>query len=125
MSSSLENIQDLVERYYDGLYRCDTTILKSVFHPEAQYYTNRDGALFHLSMDEYFPIIESRTSPLSQNEPKFLEIKSMELAGSTAAQVHLQCRLMDIFFTDFLSLLKLNDHWWIVSKTFHGNPITS
>ncbi len=124
MSDIFHDIQDLMGRYYEGLYRCDTQILKSVFHPDAHYYTKTPDGLLHLDMPRYFKILEQRISPQSQNEPRFQEIEAIDLAGLETAMVRFKCRMLNTLYTDFLSLLKLDGKWWVMSKTFQATPIS-
>ncbi|MEP3247548.1 MAG: nuclear transport factor 2 family protein [Sneathiella sp.] len=124
MPDVFHDIQDLMERYYEGLYRCDTEILKTVFHPDAHYYTNTSDGLLHLDMPRYFKIIEQRVSPHSQNEPRLQEIEAIDLAGPATAMIRFRCRMMDTLYTDFLSLLKLDGKWWVMSKSFDAVPLT-
>lgn len=57
MSGSFVDVTALLNDYFEGLYRSDSAILRSVFHPSARYACTSDGALLTLRMEEYFPII--------------------------------------------------------------------
>ena len=41
-------VVEVLQRYFDGLYRSDTSILRRVFHPKALYATATDGTLLEL-----------------------------------------------------------------------------
>ncbi|NJR52640.1 MAG: nuclear transport factor 2 family protein [Leptolyngbyaceae cyanobacterium CSU_1_3] len=112
-------IVDLLKRYYDALYRCDTDLLATVFHASAQYFTASSGGLLHLDMKTYFPIVEQRISPESSGEPYAFSIDSIELAGAVTAIARMQCSMLGKDFIDLLTLIKLEGEWKIITKVFH------
>lgn len=112
-------IVDLLKRYYDALYRCDTALLATVFHASSHYFTASNGELLHLDMQSYFPIVEQRTSPESSGESYAFSIDSIELAGSVTAIARMQCSMLGKDFIDLLTLIKLEGEWKIIAKVFH------
>jgi hypothetical protein len=112
-------IVDLLKRYYDALYRCDTALLASVFHASAQYFTASSGELLHLDMHSYFPIVEQRTSPESTGEPYTFSIDSIEFAGAVTAIARMRSSMLGKDFIDFLALIQLEGEWKIIAKVFH------
>lgn len=119
MTSNYEAVHHVLVQYYDGLYTCDTALLKNIFHPNAQYCTASSGTLLHLDMPSYFDILKDRTSPQSKGDTRFLDIESIEFAGPATAFCRLRCQMLDNAYTDFLTLIKLEDRWQIISKVFH------
>jgi hypothetical protein len=105
--------------YFDGLYFSDTRRLRQVFHAKAQYVCVKDGTLLYRDMAEYFPVVDARPSPASRGEVRRDEIVSMEFAGSVTARAVLHCAIGTRFFTDFLTLVRLDGCWQIISKVFH------
>jgi Putative lumazine-binding len=112
-------IVDLLKRYYDALYRCDTALLASVFHASAQYFTASSGELLHLDMPSYFPIVEQRISPESSGESYAFSIESIEFAGAVTAIARMHSSMLGKDFIDFLSLIQLEGEWKIIAKVFH------
>jgi Putative lumazine-binding len=111
-------IADLLKRYYDALYRCDTALLATVFHVSAQYFTASSGELLHLDMHSYFPIVEKRTSPESAGEPYAFSIDSIEFAGAVTAIARMRCSMLGKDFIDLLTLIQLEGEWKIIAKVF-------
>ncbi|MDQ3125767.1 MAG: nuclear transport factor 2 family protein [Pseudomonadota bacterium] len=109
--------------YFDGLYLGDTTRLRRVFHPDAQYTCATEGSLTLLSMDAYFPIVDARPSPASRSEPRADRILSIEFAGPVTAFVRAECSIGPKRFTDFLTFIRLHDEWRIIAKVFHFDLI--
>ena len=117
------DIELLVSKYCDGLYACDTDVLGEVFHPEALYATVSGGETLILSMDKYFPIVDSRTPPALSGDPRSEEIISIDIVGGNTALVKLTCSFFQKNYTDFLTLIKENDKWMIISKVFHYDVV--
>jgi Putative lumazine-binding len=111
-------IVDLLKRYYDALYRCDTALLASVFHASAQYFTASSGELLHLDMHSYLPIVEQRISPESTGEPYTFSIDSIEFAGAVTAIARMRSSMLGKDFIDFLALIQLEGEWKIIAKVF-------
>ncbi|MBC3920205.1 nuclear transport factor 2 family protein [Undibacterium sp. CY18W] len=119
MNTAYPDIIAMLQQYFDGLYQSDTRILARVFHPEAHYYCATEGHLLHLDMQQYFPVVDQRPSPASRNETRRDRIISIELAGPVTAFARVECAIANKFFTDFLTLTRLDGRWQIVSKVFH------
>jgi Putative lumazine-binding len=112
-------IVDLLKRYYDALYRCDTDLLATVFHASAQYFTASSGELLQMDMKTYFPIVEQRISPESSGEVYSFSIDSIELAGAVTAIARMRSSMLGKDFIDLLTLIQLEGEWKIIAKVFH------
>lgn len=119
MNSEFDAIGVLIQDYFDGVHHSDTKRLRKIFHPRAHYVCVTDGTLVYYTMDEYFPIVDARPSPASRNEPRQDRILAIEFAGPVSARVMLNCAIHPKFFTDMLTLIKLDGRWQIISKVFH------
>ncbi|WP_340118687.1 nuclear transport factor 2 family protein [Pelagibius sp. 7325] len=110
--------------YFDGLYHSDTERLGRVFHPLAVYVTATEAAAnggrpVHLTMGDYFPIVDARPSPAGRGEARRDRIVSIEFAGPITAFARVECAIAPKVFTDFLTLIKTEDRWQIIAKVFH------
>jgi hypothetical protein len=105
--------------YFDGLYHSDTARLRAVFHPLAIYATATEGALTHLTMDRYFPIVDARPSPASRSEPRRDRIVSIDFAGPVTALARVECAIDPKRFTDLLNFVLVDGRWQIIAKVFH------
>jgi hypothetical protein len=108
-----------LQTYFDGLHHSDTGRLRQVFHPRAQYVSVTEGTLLYRDMAEYFPVVDARPSPASKGEVRRDEIVSIEFAGPVTARAVVRCAIGTKRFTDFLTLIKLEGRWQIISKVFH------
>src|SRR3546814_19722700 len=73
MDRCYADVVAVLQTYFDGLHHSDTGRLRQVFHPRAHYVTATAGAAdgeapLHLTMAEYFPIVDARPSPASRGE---------------------------------------------------------
>jgi Putative lumazine-binding len=109
----------VVATYFEGLYHSDTDRLRQVFHPLAQYVCVTDGTLLYRDMETYFPVVDARPSPASRGEVRRDEILSVEFAGPVTVRVALRCAIGTRLCTDFLTLIRLDGRWQVISKVFH------
>lgn len=112
-------IVEAMTLYFDGLHHSDTARLANVFHRQAQYVCATDGELTHLTMEQYFPVVDRRASPASRNEPRHDRIVSIEFAGPVTAFVRAECAIGPKFFTDLLTFVFVEGRWQIIAKVFH------
>lgn len=110
--------------YFDGLHFSDTARLAQVFHPKAQYVCVTDGTLLYRDMADYFPVVDARPSPASRREVRRDEILSIDFAGPGTARAVVRCVLGTRHFTDFLTLIRLDGRWQVISKVFHYEEMT-
>ena len=123
MVESHTAIAHVLAEYFDGLYYSDSARLARVFHPQAHYVCPTDDALTYRTMGEYFPIVDARPSPASRGEERHDRIISIELGGPALAFVRAECSIGPKFFTDFLTLIRTDGRWQIISKVFHFDLI--
>jgi 4-oxalocrotonate tautomerase family enzyme len=119
MQGAYLEVTDVLSTYFDGLYHRDTKRLRSVFHPRAQYVCASDGTLTYRTMEEYFPVVDQRPSPASRGEPRADSIVSIEFAGPVTAFARVHCAIRPKYFTDLLTLIRVDSRWQIISKVFH------
>jgi len=124
MNEDYAAVAAVLQTYFDGLYHSDTARLREAFHPQARYVSATEaaaqgGELLHLSMEEYFPIVDARPSPAGRGEVRADRIVSIELAGPGTAFARVECAIGPKAFTDLLTLVKVEGKWRIIAKVFH------
>ena len=119
MDARFGEVTAVLRTYFDGLYESSTEKLGRALHPKAHYVCATEGKLLHLTMEEYFPIVDKRPSPASRGEARRDKVLSIEFAGPVTAFARAECAIGPKFFTDFLTLIQLDGEWRIVSKVFH------
>ena len=120
MNTQYTAVVTALKIYLDGLHHSDTKLLADVFHPGARYICATDDPLLQLNMAEYFPIVDNRPAPHSLGESREAErIVSIEFGGPNMVFARVECAIGPKHFTDFLTLVFVNEKWQIISKVFH------
>lgn len=119
MTGDIQAIESVMRTYLDGLYEGDTTKLARAFDAACHLYSVGDGGkLADVPRKDWLEMVGSRPSGKSRDLKRTDRIVSIDLAGPETAFVKLECSLHPRYFTDYLTLLKLDGAWRIVSKTF-------
>jgi hypothetical protein len=112
-------IEGVIQSYLDGLYESDAGKIASVFHPtSALTSVTNDGELVITPRDSWLDKVRSRPSPKQQGLPRHDQVLTIDLVSPTMAYVKLKCAIPPRFFTDQLSLLKIDGRWQIAQKVF-------
>ena len=118
-------IKALAQTYLDACYESNVDKFKEVFHEVAHVYGyDEKGQLNDRTKDEFISYVENKTPQGYRPEfPRQEEIVSIELANEKTAVVCLKVRVMNMMFSDILSLMHLDGKWKIISKVYTGAPI--
>ena len=111
-------IEAVVTTYLDGLYEGDADKLAAAFHPTSALTHIHEGKLDVIPRDVWLDGVRKRPSPASKKLPRHDEVVSIDIAGPTMAFVKLRCAIPPRFFTDQLSLLKIDGRWQVAQKVF-------
>lgn len=117
--ASYAEITVVLKDYLDGLYEGDLEKFDRVFHPAAHLYSTDGNALSDLPREAYFEMIRNRESPRTQGLARYDRIVSIHKAGSSTALAIVNCAIPPRYFTDYLTLMRAENGWQIVSKAFH------
>ncbi|KQQ38474.1 hypothetical protein ASG19_05385 [Rhizobium sp. Leaf306] len=115
--SEEQAVQSVVHLYVDGMTFAHEGALRKAFHPKASIIGNYDNAVEWLSVAEFVAAVASEGPAPAGTQP-LIEIIALDIAGD-AASVKLIDEFAGLRFTDYLSLLKVNGRWVIVSKLYH------
>jgi hypothetical protein len=118
MSNDRQAIEAVVQTYLDGLYEGDADKLAGAFHPTSALTQWFEGELKVTPRDAWLDAVRKRPSPRSQGLARADEILSVVQLGPEMAQVTLRCAIPPRFFTDMLSLLKIEGRWQVAQKVF-------
>ena len=117
--ANIEEISNLLRDYFDGLYEGDIQKFSNVFHSSSHLYFSDGESVTDWPRSEYFEMISKRPSPSSQGLVRHDKILSINISGPATAFAIVQCAIPPRYFTDYLTLLKSDEGWQIISKTFH------
>ena len=109
-----ESVVIPVEQYIQGAIEGKSAIMKQGFHSSAQIYGYLDGQLLVNPIQALYDYVD-QNSPA--NNLKYA-IRSVDRSGDVAtARIELS-NWHDNTFTDFFTLLKINNQWKITNKVF-------
>lgn len=113
------SIESVVQTYLDGLHEGDADKIGTAFHPTSALTSiSESGALQITPRDQWLDNVRGRPSPKQRGLPRNDQVLSIDLVGPTMAYVKLKCAIPPRFFTDQLSLLKIDGRWQIAQKVF-------
>ena len=114
-----EKIIETINLYFDSFYESNAQLVKQVFHPMAKITGYEKGELIEMDTNQFAKFISNqKPSPSDNNDPKKLEIISIEIAGKTAV-AKVRDDYLGVTYLDILSFLKIADNWVIYTKLFH------
>ena len=119
MSSKFTEIEELMTDYFNMLYYCDLDLFDRIFHPNAIYATADETPTLLRNMQEYRPILAKREPPSARNENRRDLIDQIQFAGDKTAFAKVRCTIAQRDFIDYLTLIKVDGSWQIISKIFH------
>ena len=125
MSTDRAAIEAVIQTYLDGLYEGNADKLAQAFHPTSALAQANDGKLQVTPRDAWFDMVRSRPSPMANGLARHDEILTIDIAGPTMAFVKVKCQIPPRFFTDQLSLLKIDGRWQIAQKVFQTETRTA
>jgi hypothetical protein len=118
MTNERAEIEAVVKTYLDGLYEGNAEKLARVFHPTSALTHDMGDGLKIVPRDAWLDAVKNRPSPQSQNLGRHDEIVQIDQSGPTTAFVKVKCAMPPRFFTDYLSLLKIDGRWQVAQKVF-------
>jgi len=118
MMTDLDLITQTVEHYFKGMYHSDIERLKKAFHPDAFLFGHLKGNFMHVQAEAWFEMVKKRPAPAENGEKYDMRIVSIDITAEVAS-VKVADLYMGMRFTDYLTLLKIDDRWLIVNKAYH------
>lgn len=111
-------IEQTIQTYFDGLYEGDADKLASVFHATSALTYEQDGQLVVLPLAQWLKAVRERPAPKAKGLARDDAILLIDQSGPTTAFVKLKCQVPPRYFTDYLSLLKVDGRWQVAQKVF-------
>ncbi len=115
-----DDVIALAGAYYRAMVDADEAELKRLFHPRASVIGHFDGALEFTDLDGF---IASTADAKTGDKPFDYRVEGLVLAGYTAV-ITVGGYCYGTWFTDHLSMIKIDGSWRIVAKTFYAHPPT-
>ncbi|MDB5487979.1 MAG: putative lumazine-binding protein [Reyranella sp.] len=120
MNSDVAAIEKVLQVYFDGLHEGDTKKLGEAFHPASHLYSAAaDGKAADMPRADWFKMVEGRPSAKSKGSARADRIVSIDFSGPATAFAKVECQIPPRYFTDYLTLLKVEGRWQVIAKAFH------
>jgi len=116
--SDIVAVTEVVRAYYDGSMEGDAAKLGRAFHPRVSIVGNEGGELHWATLEEYTAECEGAVSHAGPYEWR---IERLSFQGDTGL-VRLGSQYAGVWYSDDLSLVKIDDAWRIVHKTYYPHP---
>ena len=111
-------VTETVRAYYDGMMAGDEAKLTVAFHPRACIVGNEQGELYWPTLDEFVADCRQAVGQAGSHEWR---LDGLSFEGDTAL-VRLGAQYAGVWYSDDLSMLRIDDAWRIVHKTFFPHP---
>lgn len=108
-----------LNNYLQGQTTGDVEFIRRAFHKDARIMAFRDGKLTNLSVEDFAGFFKGKTADDEAGRKR--RIESLEISGN-AAIAKITLDYPTVKFTDYMSLLKIDDEWKIVNKSFYAEP---
>ncbi|MFO1091506.1 MAG: nuclear transport factor 2 family protein [Hyphomicrobiales bacterium] len=119
-TSAQAAVTRVVNDYLDGMIYGDEAMLRRAFHPDCPQIGHLDGRFEYENLDQFIAWIRGETV-LEPGTPYYSEIVTIDLAGDMA-MVKVVDDAFGSRFTDYLTLVRHEGRWLIVSKTYYVHP---
>lgn len=114
---NIKEIENLINRYFGGIFYGNTSSLETCFSTNANIYGDINSREYSKTVDEYIETVKDRKSPNDLGEVLKMSIIGIDILGKIA-MVKLHVPMLGFNYYDYLSLFKINDEWKIVNKLF-------
>ncbi len=123
MQKEIKEIVDFLETYFVMLYEGDAETMEKVFHEGAHISFVDEGEITIANLEVLKQRIANRVSSKEAGVARQDNILSIDFINENYAMVKVNLVIVDKLFTDYLSLIKNDGQWTIVSKTFYAEPL--
>lgn len=114
-----EAVKVPLNNYIQGHATGNGDFFKKAFHAEGNMLWIRDGKFSSRSFAEYIAGASGKPAADEANRKRVIE--SIDVAG-TAASARIILDYPTVRFVDYMTLLKIDGEWKIVSKVFYAEP---
>lgn len=114
--SDEEGIKRAIGYYFQAHATGNGDYLREAFHPVAMLFFVRDNELAQFTLEEYIALFDGNAP--ADEEGRVRTIDHIEISGN-AAVATITLDYPNAYYTDYMSMLKIDGVWKIVNKTFY------
>jgi hypothetical protein len=115
-------VTEVARSYYEGMIAGDEALLSRAFHPRACIVGNFQGELEWLTLEEF--VAECKEGSGAAVGPSVWRLDGLSVEGDTAL-IRLGGQYAGEWYSDDLSMLRINGSWRIVHKTWFVHASTA
>ena len=86
----MKDLLEAVNLYFEGIYECDVSKLKEVFHPESSLFDTDNGNIFVETIDSFLEDVSMRTSPASVGQIMKSELLMIDYLSPMSTSVKIR-----------------------------------
>lgn len=120
MDSAHADVIAALDAYFEGFHEGDIEKLRTIFHPNCHLYQAMSGELVDSDMETVYARVGTREKPAARGDDPVYGVLTVDQSGPECAFAKVHIALGDKHFTDYLTLLKIDGGWRIITKTFSG-----
>lgn len=121
-----EKIKELLQRFFDGFDNLDGEVIKKVFHPKAFLFDSSreglEGFPIVAFCDMFLPMVKNDPNHLWNKEKSRKNVVLIDITGD-AASAKVEWIFSNLKYTDYYTLLNIDDEWYIINKTWVAENI--
>lgn len=110
----IANIALVIKKYFLGTFRFNENLVREVFNESAKIVGYIDSKLCEWTLEEFIQRLKENNSIKQKYDKRIISIDLSDNVGVVKTQELVN----DIYFIDYISLVKFDDTWKIVSKLF-------
>lgn len=111
-SSNLQLIEKTINHYFDGMVNHNAQSIEKAFHPTATMKWNEEKYMVVNATEALVDYVNSNNPVKTKTS-----IVSINIVGD-AANAQLELEYESFYFIDFMHLMKIEEEWKIISKTY-------
>lgn len=125
MQQEASSILVVIQGYFDMLYTADCQAAEQLFYADAHVQSLSQGVVVSIGREAFKQRMTGRPVPADRQEARDGQLLHLDFASPTCAHVKLRSTMLDTLFIDYLTLLKTNNQWRIISKVFHAEAAST
>ena len=124
MKSAVAEVEAVLWLYLEALHHGDVDVLAKVFAPGSALHAASDGKATTIALEPWLERVRNRKSAHASGFESRNHVLSIEVESSMA-----MAKVTSAFppksFVDYLSLVRTDEGWRIVAKTYHAEDIAA
>ena len=111
-------IRIALANYFEAMHSQDMEKFDSVFHPSVTLYSAQGNELVLRPHALYREQVLNRQSPKELGNPRNDQVLMIDVMSESMALAKVQLQMFGGIMQDYLNLVKIDGHWWIIAKLY-------